>query len=68
MTRTLVTSSQIKSIGYDPETQKLEVEFNKGIYEYSDVPQRVYEELMAAPSIGAYFNDNVRFDYEYRKL
>lgn len=43
MNRTSVTSSNIASIGYDPSSLTLEVEFTDGsIYQYFDVPEAVY--------------------------
>ena len=53
MQRQPVSSSNIESIGYDPAAQILEVAFlNHTVYQYFNVPQHVYEELMAAGSHG----------------
>lgn len=70
MNRTNVTSSNIRSIGYDPSTQTLEVEFlNGGIYQYSDVPQSTFDGLMAASSHGSYFDKYVKkAGYRYSKI
>ena len=69
MKRKAVESSNIASIGYDPENEILEVEFNHGgVYQYSDVPQDEYENLMNAESHGKYFSANIRNDYEFVKL
>ena len=69
MERESVSSSNIASIGYDAENEILEVEFNHGgIYQYFDVPNNVYEELMSAPSHGVYFSANIRNDYGYVKM
>ena len=47
----MVESSNFASIGYDLEKEILEIEFNHGgVYQYFDVPQSVYEELMNADS------------------
>lgn len=63
MTRTPpnTPSSMIKNAGYDPETQRLEVEFQATghVYCYRAVPKEVYDALMAAPSAGKYFNSNI---------
>ena len=65
MYRRPVDSSLIRSIGYDLPSSVLEVELanGKGLYEYLDVPLSVYSRLMAAESIGAYFNEHVRDFY-----
>lgn len=50
-----VDSSMIQVVGYDPETQILEVLFNSGqTYHYEGVPPEVHEELMEAGSKGQY--------------
>ena len=55
MERQYVSSSHIVSIGYDPTSMVLEVEFNTGaIYQYYDIPQSIYDGLMAADSHGTY--------------
>ena len=58
------TSNVIKSFDYDEKTQTLRVEFNSGsIYKYHDVPEKVYQELKIAPSVGQYFNTHIREKY-----
>lgn len=55
MERQYVSSSNIASIGYDQDNMVLEIEFLSGaIYQYYDVPQSIYEGLMAADSHGKY--------------
>lgn len=55
MERQYVSSSNIASIGYDADNMVLEVEFlNGSIYQYYDVPQIIYDGLMAADSHGKY--------------
>lgn len=69
MKRQSVKSSNLASVGYESETQTLEIEFNHGgVYQYFDVPKNVYEELMNADSHGVYFSANIRNDYEYQKM
>ena len=70
MHRVPVTSSNLRSVGYDPKTQTLQIEFLKsGVYEYSGVPQSVYDGLMSAGSHGTYFDQFIKnAGYSYRKL
>jgi hypothetical protein len=69
MKRQSVESSNLASVGYDAENEILEVEFKHGgVYQYLDVPQNVFEELMDAGSHGVYFSANIRNDYEYQKM
>ena len=70
MTRISVSSSNLRSIGYDSISQTLEVEFHNGsIYQYSSVPSSVYEALMSASSHGSYFNQHIKKgSYPYTKI
>ncbi len=61
MQRVPVSSSQLTSIGYDPATLTLEVEFRKGgVYQYVGISAETHEQLMAAESIGTFFNTMIR--------
>lgn len=70
MKRQSVKSSNLASIGYDAASEILEVEFNHGgVYQYSDVPENIYEELMNASSHGQYFDENIKKGgYEFQKM
>ena len=69
MQRQSVESSNLASVGYDAENEILEIEFNHGgVYQYFDVPENVYEELMNADSHGVYFSASIRNEYEYEKM
>lgn len=53
MNRTLIESSDIKSVGYDEFTHKLEIEFHRsGIYTYYDVTPTLFNSFMNAESKG----------------
>lgn len=63
-----VASSNIAAVGYDKEAHILEIEFHHGaIYQYVDVPEKVYEELMSSPSQGAYFMNELKDKFKYQK-
>ncbi len=69
MNRTSVSSSNIASIGYDPTSCTLEVEFHNGlIYQYFDVPKPVFDALMSAASHGQYFNSHIKERYRFAKV
>jgi len=69
MERTPVTSTNIQSIGYDSNSQTLEVEFNSGtVYQYAGVPQDEYDGLMTAGSKGTYLNARIKGRYPYARL
>ena len=66
MTITAVDSTSLRTIGYDAERQLLQVEFhNRSIYQYFEVPATVCQELMQAPSKGAYFNRSIRPSFDF---
>lgn len=68
MNRQGVKSSNIKSIGYDAAKHLLEVEFTNGtVYQYKDVPQDKYNDLVSADSIGRYFMQNIRGKFPTEK-
>lgn len=61
-----VNSTTLRTVGYDAERQLLQIEFqNRSIYQYFGVPASVYEELLEAPSKGAYFNRSIRPKFDY---
>ena len=69
MRRNLVSSSNLKSIGYDADARILEIEFQTGaVYRYSQVPESEYKGLMSAASHGKYFYANIRNRYRYEKV
>jgi len=69
MERIPVTSSNIKSIGYDELSSVLEVEFTSGdIYQYLDVPIYLYEQFLQTSSYGQFLNENIRYQYRYTKI
>jgi len=70
MDRELVESSMIKSIGYDPLEEVLEVEFNRGgVYQYSGVPVDVYTMVSESDSVGKAFSSLVKSKgYKYNRM
>ena len=64
-----VKSSSIKAVGYDPDAQRLIIQFHTGKkYAYTDVPPEVHGNLMGAKSIGLFFGLNIRGKYGTVKL
>jgi hypothetical protein len=56
-------------MGYDEITKTLEIQFhNGGIYQYYDIPKRIYEEMMKAPSLGRFFLFEIKGGYQYAKV
>ena len=54
-------STAIKEFDYDKDNQTLRVIFGNGsVYKYSDVPEKIYQELKGTSSVGQYFNSQIR--------
>jgi len=63
-----VKSSNVKSVGHDPKTNTLAVEFKDGsIYHYHDVPKDVHESLVSARSVGGYIHASIKGVYKHSK-
>ena len=65
--RTEVKSSLLQSVGYDPATRTLELQFKPKkdgepgkVYSYADVDQLTYEKFKAAPSLGSHFLKQIK--------
>lgn len=66
MSKIYVQSSAIESVAHEGET--LTVNFrNGGSYEYDRVSKETFDEFLAAPSMGRYFQANFR-KLPYRKV
>ena len=69
MYREPVSSRSIAALGYDDDTETLEVEFVSGtVYRYRGVSQDVFENLRQAPSKGAYFNQHIQDAYPWEQV
>lgn len=69
MERIKVESSSIKSIGYNVRLQILEIEFTRGaIYQYKNVSYEIYHNLTNAESIGKYFAQYIKNNYEFEQI
>lgn len=64
----VVESSLLASVEYSSD-QSLDLKFRSGsTYRYFAVPHAVVEELIAAESKGAYFNQRIRNRFPYQRL
>jgi hypothetical protein len=64
MERKRVNSSRIRSAGYDPQKQLLEIEFSDGrVVSYRGVSAEVYRQFMNAPSPVSFYEDKIAENY-----
>jgi hypothetical protein len=67
--RTAVESSCLASVGYQMETEMLEIEFRSGaVYQYFRVPFEIYRGFIDAESKGRFFSHFIRTRYSTKKL
>lgn len=64
-----VFSSHVSTIGYDPESRELHVQYRDGKRAaYVDVPPETAHNVMNAPSIGNALHAHVRGKFTHRYL
>jgi hypothetical protein len=69
MDRKPIESTNLWSVGYDPDAHVLEIEFRGGnVYQYRDVPEAVYQGLVEASSAGGFFYAHIRNEYPAEKV
>lgn len=69
MYRIPVSSSNIRSIGYDSQSATLEVEFaSSDIYQYFNVPEYLYRQFLHASFHGQFLKDHIAYNYRYQKV
>lgn len=61
-----VDSSNIKEIGWADDI--LYVKYSSGVYKYSGVQKETFEELLKAESKGRFMNEQIKGNYDYKKL
>ena len=69
MERVPVQSSNVAEVGYDQDALVMEVLFHNGsVYQYFDVPQMLFQEMLQSDSIGGFLNEHIKGSYRYAKL
>lgn len=64
-----VQSSSIYEVGYEEDTQLLYIRFHGNkTYSYNGVSAMEFDMLLGAPSVGVYFNRNIRNIYPCTKV
>ena len=64
-----VKSSLIDKVGYDSATQTLVIQMvnSSDIYTYVDVPENLYDSLLAADSKGTFYVEKIKGKFERGK-
>jgi hypothetical protein len=64
----VIGSTSLRSAGYDPKAKTLEIEFTTGVYEYTGVPDYVYQDLMDAESKGEFVAEFIKGRYPFKRV
>ena len=60
MHRFPIPSTEITQVGYQEDSETLEIQFVKGgVYQFFNVPSKVFDEFMSAPSKEGYYHSKI---------
>ena len=69
MRRKPVSSSAMRSVGYDETARALEIEFpDRDVYRYLEVPPETWAAFENAPSKGLFFSGEIRDRFRFSRL
>ena len=69
MEREPIRSRSLVSVGYDPDTKELDVEFRSGaVYRYENVPAAFHVALLEGKSPGRFFAYHIRDAFPWTAL
>ena len=69
MERQFIESSIIKSIGYDPNSSTLEIEFNNdAVWQYFDFLEYLWYEFKSSESKGKFFHREIKNQYSESRV
>lgn len=64
-----ISSSNLKSAGFNTETETLTITFNNGaIYEYYEFPWDKFTKFRMSESQGKFLNGNINGKYKFKKV
>lgn len=62
-------SSVISAMHYYPATCTLRIIFVSGmVYDYKNVPEKVYQNMKRSASKGTYLNQHIKGSYDFKKV
>ncbi|MCC8409735.1 KTSC domain-containing protein [Mucilaginibacter sp. UR6-1] len=70
MKRVHVESSALESIGYDTESQTLELEFrdNGGVWQYFNFKPSAFKKFIDSDSLGRFFVKKIKGKFKERRM
>ncbi len=62
-------STVVSSMHYDRGTSTLRIVFASGmVYDYKDVPAKIYNEMKQSASKGTFLNQQIKKQYDYVRI
>ena len=69
MRRHPIASSSLRTVGYDADTEILEIEYvNGGLYRYFAVPLLVHRQLLRSGTPGTFVNQRIKPFYSFKEV
>ncbi len=69
MERQFIESTMMTSIGYDPQSSTLEIEFNSGeVWQYFDFLESSWYEFESSESKGKFFHREIKNQYSESRV
>lgn len=68
MERDYIESSMIVSIGFEESVLEIEFKKNGQVWQYYEVPEYVYQEMMASPSQGVFWHAQIKGQYQESRV
>ncbi len=64
-----VHSTMASQIGYDPDREILQIEFQSGaVYQYAEIDPETWEDLQYSDSIGCFYNEEIKGYYPSARI
>jgi len=63
------SSSNIAQVGYDTAEKVLRIVFQTGaIYDYTNVDELTYRQLLQSPSVGKFFHRYIKGSFDFNRI
>jgi hypothetical protein len=67
--KALMPSSVISAMQYNPKDATLRIVYVSGmVYDYLDVPEKIYQAMKRASSKGTYLNKHIKGYFSFKKI
>ena len=64
-----IDGSMLTRARFDEDARKMVIQFKNGaMYEYNDIDEDDFQAMVNSPSPGAYFHENIKGNYDDRRI